>query len=475
MTRSRPVVLHGSQLPRLERRPAERTNAASEAADLAVKLGKPLFPWQRHVFDVSLGEVDRRWSAFEVGLVVPRQNGKTYLLLIRCLAGLLCFGERLILWSSQLGSTNDESFRALQEMVEEHDFLSLRIKGVRKTNGQTMVEFKGGQRVRFICRSENSGRGFSADCVMMDEAYELDDGVMGAMLPTLVARPNPQVWYTSSAPKATSHVLWRVRNRALTGQDVDRFAFCEWSVDPDAFDASSPESWAEANPSLGYNLRLDGLQAQFNALSRAEFVREFCGVPDPELDGTENRAFDPAAWAACWDGRPADVVDGRAVGFDVSVDGTFASVVGSGLDKTGLVRLEVIDHGKPGDWLVPLIVAACKKHKCPVVLDPAGLAGGYLPDLVAADVKVETVKGRDVYQACGRFQRLVKEGQVRHLGTGELGSAAATAEMQWSGDAFKWKRRTVDSPDLSPLYAATLAAWYSVVQPAKKSIISFSG
>jgi hypothetical protein len=60
-----------------------------------------LDPWQRFVLDRALGESkDGKWSAFEVGLVVPRQNGKGSILEARELAGLFLFDERLILHSA---------------------------------------------------------------------------------------------------------------------------------------------------------------------------------------------------------------------------------------------------------------------------------------------------------------------------------------------------------------------------------------
>jgi hypothetical protein len=82
-----------------------------------------------------------------------------------------------------------------------------------------------------------------------------------------------------------------------------------------------------------------------------------------------------------------------------------------------------------------------------------------LPDLVAAGVPVVTINQRELAAACGRFALAVANGQVRHLGSGDLNAAVATAVKSPRGDAFKWKRRVASAPDLSPLYAVTLAAW----------------
>ena len=99
MTISPSSVLRGVQRPRLLHLPDRiSSSAGQEAAELAASAGLVLDDWQRFVLDVGLSErADGQWSAFEVGLIVPRQNGKGSVLEARELAGLFLFGERLIL------------------------------------------------------------------------------------------------------------------------------------------------------------------------------------------------------------------------------------------------------------------------------------------------------------------------------------------------------------------------------------------
>src|SRR5512135_2349968 len=94
-------VLIGAHRPRLLVEPPRVSSAGSEAVDLAASAGLTLDDWQAYSLDVALGERrDGKWSAFEVGLVVPRQNGKGGVLEARELAGLFLFDERLILHSA---------------------------------------------------------------------------------------------------------------------------------------------------------------------------------------------------------------------------------------------------------------------------------------------------------------------------------------------------------------------------------------
>ncbi|MGY4986484.1 hypothetical protein [Streptomyces nigrescens] len=64
------------------------------------------------------GRMEPRWAAFEVGLVVSRQNGKGSLLEARELAGLFLFGERLIIHSAHQFDTSKEAFERILMLVE---------------------------------------------------------------------------------------------------------------------------------------------------------------------------------------------------------------------------------------------------------------------------------------------------------------------------------------------------------------------
>ena len=131
--------------------------------------------------------------------------------LARELAGLFLFGEQLILHSAHEFKTAAEAFRRVLALVEGSDDLRRHVKKVRTSHGDEGIELMTGQRLRFVARSTGSGRGFSGDCVILDEAYKLPREALGALLPTLSARPNPQLWYTSSAGHRDSEVLRGVR------------------------------------------------------------------------------------------------------------------------------------------------------------------------------------------------------------------------------------------------------------------------
>lgn len=73
--------LIGSQVPRIESVPPWVTTVADDAVELAALVGVTLDPWQHRVLQGALGQtLTGRWSAPEVGLVIPRQQGKSFCL-----------------------------------------------------------------------------------------------------------------------------------------------------------------------------------------------------------------------------------------------------------------------------------------------------------------------------------------------------------------------------------------------------------
>jgi phage terminase large subunit-like protein len=216
------AVLLGSQVPRFRLVPPARSSAGQDAVELAASAGLVLDPWQAGVLEGALGErEDGKWAASEVGLIVPRQNGKGGILEARELAGLFLFGERVLLHSAHEFKTSTEAFRRLRDLVVNTDDLMRQVapRGIHTAHGDEGIELRSGQRIRFVARSTGSGRGFTGDCIVLDEAYNLRAADMSAMVPTLSARPNTQIWYASSAPLpiVESDTLRRLCRRGREG------------------------------------------------------------------------------------------------------------------------------------------------------------------------------------------------------------------------------------------------------------------
>jgi phage terminase large subunit-like protein len=276
------ALLLGDQRPRIASVPPSVWSEGDRAAELAEAVGLRLDNWERWVLEQGLGRTGGgQWSAFEKGLIVARQNGKGAILEALELAALFLddFGAELILHSAHEFKTASEAFRRIQGRIENHPSFRRRVRQVYLQRGAESIELKNGKRLRFIARTGGSGRGFSADLVILDEAYELGNDAMAALLPTLSARPNPQIWYTSTAGLPSSSQLGAVRARALAG-DAASLAFFEWSVDPDAYDPADPRCWAQANPGMGIRITPEYIAKERSALAPEEFARERLSVGD---------------------------------------------------------------------------------------------------------------------------------------------------------------------------------------------------
>ena len=295
MTTSQGGVLLGGP-PRHRSVPVAPTSAGQETVELAASAGLILDDWQQDVLHGSLGDrVDGKWAASQVGLIVPRQDGKGSILEARELGGLFLFGERMIIHSAHEFKTAQEAFRRVLLLVESTPDLDRLVMRVRTSHGEEGIELLTGQRLRFVARSTGSGRGFSGDCVILDEAYRLLAVAVSALVPTMAAMPNPQTWFTSSAPLpiVESDVLRGVckRGRAGTSRRLAYFEFCAEvpvEVEKEMADPQSPrvhflnwvadpEVWAEANPAYGIRIGPEFCADELELLGPEDYARERLG------------------------------------------------------------------------------------------------------------------------------------------------------------------------------------------------------
>ncbi len=457
----------GNQTPRFRLVPKAKVSLGDQCIQFAARCGLDLDPWQADVLRGAMGvRPDGRWAAFEVGVVVPRQNGKGSILEARQLAGLFSRErpERLQVHSAHEFKTCYEHFRRVKDLGEGCDILARQLKprtGIRTGAGDQAIELRNGNRLRFIARSRASGRGFAGDVVYLDEAFRLSDQAMGALLPTLSARPNPQIWYTSSAPHRDSEVLHRIRDRGRAGGD-DRLFYAEWACEPDT-DPTDRDGWYRANPALGIRISEDFIHAEHGALSATEFARERLGIPEePE---TVVSVIPVDVWAALLD-EDSRVESHRQLALDVSPDRRWASFGTAGRRWDGLLHVETRDRRPGTGWVVDRAAELAEGHKVPIRIDKSSPAASFILPLRERGVDVVEVSTQEHAQACGQFIDACLNGHVRHLAQLSLDSALRGAVLRASGDAELWGRRS-SKVDITPLVAVTLALGGVPQEPQK--------
>ncbi len=448
-------VRQGSQRPRLKHLPSLRAGSAGpDAVEWAAEAGLVMDEWQAWVLLEALAErVDERWSAFEVCLICPRQNGKGSVLEALELYHLFVLHTPLIVHSAHEFKTAREHFMRIRRLIEDTPELFEQVDYIHVGNNDQSIRLKDGCRLNFLARSSGSGRGFSGDLVVLDEAYDLPEAAIGAMGPTLSARPNPQIWYTSSAPRADSHVLHKVRNRGIS-QTGDRLFFAEWGNESGSED--NEENRARANPGYPHRLTPENLEAEADMMSGlgTEYARERLGIPD--IEDSTSGVFGPGVWPALKD--EGSQIDGPGIiALDVSPNFEFASFAAAGTRSDGRTHEELVDRRPGTAWVVARAQTLCERYG-PLIVDPRGPVSGLLDDLKSAGVELVELADGDFPKACAALQKDVLDGTFRHLGQAPLDAAVAGAQIRPSGDAWRWSRSS-SYVDISPLVAVTVAFW----------------
>lgn len=378
-----------------------------EAVELAASAGLVLDPWQADCLTDALGEgADGKWSAMEVGLIVARQNGKGSILEARALAGLLLFGSRLVMWTAHELKTAKEAFRRVEDLFANSDDLRRRVKRVIHTNGEEGIELLSGARLRFLARSKGSGRGFSGDDVFLDEAYALTEEQRDALMPTLSARPNPQIWYTSSPPldAVSGEPLFTVKDRGEQGAaglcwlDFGAEGHLE---DLSKIDLDDRALWAATNPALGYRIPESFVERERAAMTPRGFARERLGVWPLRASGRRWMVFPEAVWKARFDpsSTPQDPV---AFSIDVNPTRSHAAIGVAGKRADGDMHAELIEYREGTNWVAQRAKALKQRWTtCAFAVDPTGPAGSLIPQLAEAGIEVFEINTRRCAQAFG--------------------------------------------------------------------------
>ena len=443
--------------------------AGTEAIELARLAGLELDPWQQTVLRSSLGErADGKWAAATVGLVCPRQNGKNAILEARELAGLFLFGEMVIIHTAHEQGTASRQFERLTDLIEGTPELNRRKKKIIRGKGSEAIELKSGAIIFFKTRTSGGARGWSIDLIVFDEAYELPDSAISAIVPTRSAMPNAQTWYTSSAVDQQKHhhgtALSRQRERGIAGKP--RIAYFEWSAegdDPGAVPpevAGDPAAWADANPGYGYRLTEEAISLEFDGdMGPREFAVERLGIGDwPRADGDE-RIIPRAEWLAC--GDPNSTPTGApAFGIDGDPGRRWASIVVAAKRDDEAIHLQVVERQSGVHWLVDTCAEIQKANPdASFVVDGRGPVAPMMDALRDADIRIQEIDTRGYLWACSRFVDAVRTQGVRFMPPEpDLDDAMAGATARPVGDAWAWNRRN-SSVDISSLVAATLAMW----------------
>lgn len=452
-----------------------------EVGEIAALAGLRPYPEQQLLLDETFAldrENPNRPASFSVAAICARQQLKTGLLKQMGLGWLFVMPQPLTVWTAHEFSTSQEALTDMIGLIASSPDLDRRVAKVRTGSiapGIDILPQYGGARLRFKARTGSGGRGLTGSKVILDEAFALEAGMMGALLPTMISREEAQVVYASSAGLAKSSTLRGVRDRGRTG--AARTTYAEWlserrecaspicthEVGSEGCALDDMDLWRKAciitarrdwdNMGVIADLRRE--------LEPAEFMRECLGWWDEPLG---DAPITEATWGLP---DPMSATEYPSFALDVSPDRAHAALVVAGPRKgDDRVHVEITSNDRefdyrPGTTWVRFRVRDILAKRGSLTLSIVGgsAAESLVPDLEEDGVTIERLSSAETISACGRFYDLAHAGRLAHLGQDELTTAVTGARQKFVDDrAFKWIRAG-SMGDISPMYAATIAVW----------------
>lgn len=460
----------GSQDPSVRVCPKYKETDGKDAAKLLAAAGLKIDPWQADALCDWMGR-DRWgiWSAPSCGLSVPRQNGKTCIVTGRAAAGMLLYNEWVI-YTAHLQKTATETFMEIRAIFES-DALKDYVREIKAAIGREQIILKNGGRIMFVARTRNGGRGLHGDCLIFDEAQEIEDTHLESFLPALSASKNPQTIYIGTPPDAncTGTVFRNMRQKVLD-DNSEKTAWAEFSVN-EIGDVADRERWAKTNPALGRRIRESTIAAECEQMAPDSFARERLGWWMPIIEKKEDFAIDKDAWNACASNEKKP--DGKtAYGVKFSADGMEISLCGAVVDKDNVARISLIERRPTSDgvkWLADWLNARYSKACCVVIDGRNGV--DVLIDKIAQTWRMKgsviRASTKDMMAAVSTLSNEINEQTITWYKPQEMlnESAVTSVKRPLSGGwAFGGENST-------PIEACALALWgvrTSRRNPAKK-------
>ncbi len=416
-------------------------------------------PWQQHVADVAL-EVDPKTGRLayrRVILTVPRQSGKTTLMLALFMHRMLGMGSpQVATYAAQNG------LEARMRLQREWHGVGNRPGGTLQKSaalrdtytpswatGAEALLFHNGSRLQVVAGTEKSGHGQTIDLAMVDEAFAQRDGRLEqALSPAMVTRPEPQLWFISTAGSPTD--TW-FRDKVERGRENadgnDGLAFFEWSA-PDDAEINDRQAWRACMPALGHTINESVVAAECLGMAPDEFRRAYL---NQWVDRGADGAWDFAKWSALADpgaARGANPVFAVAT----APDSSWTAIAVAWKRPDGAAQVMVADYREGTAWVAQR-VAELRQWSGRVAVNTA--ARSIVADAIRPSDQEQT-------QAHNAMATAVEGGTVRHGNQAEMNVSVRAAGWVPSGDSRKLDRK--GGADISPLDAAALAL-YVLSQP----------
>lgn len=425
-------------------------------------------PWQRRVVDVALEIREDGLPAYRrVVLTVPRQSGKTTLL-------LALFVHRAIGWPK---SPQNMTYAAQNGVDARKKFVDDQMpilkfspfKGLYKprlTSGHEAILWSNGSRHTISAATEKTGHGQILDLAVIDEAFAQPDARLEqAFSPAMVTRRDAQFWVVSTAGTADSLYLFEKveAGRAHVDDTDSGVAYFEWAAD-ESEDPDDPATWWGCMPALGYTVTEDIIRSEHAGMTAPDFARAYLNQWTVTAEGA---VIPDEMWAA--HAEPDAPMVPSAFAVDVSPLRDRATIVACGVTTGGRPLVEitaedvdgeaVLDYRPGTDWVVPRLLRLCDRWEIRSVWMHGIAADALRADIEKAGITVNALTSTQMSTACGVFydSAVLPQGRgLAHTDQRDLTRALKVARRAETDTGWQWGRRK-SAGDISPLVAATVA------------------
>jgi hypothetical protein len=423
------------------------------------KMGVEFDAWQDGAGQLILGvdEAGQYTATVEgVGMSLPRQVGKTYLIGHMMFALSVRYPGLLILWTAHHGDTSAETFTAMEGLSHKPLIAPHILKRYTSDNHKEII-FRNGSRILFGARARGFGRGIpGVDIIVCDEAQILPERAMDDMLAAMNTAKNGLAIFVGTPPKPTdpADAFKRMRAEAMADENSDGLVWIECGADPDA-DPDDHDQWERANPSYPHRTPMTSMMRLRKRLSPDSWLREGLGIWDDD-------AID--VFAGQWGDLLRELPTGlepAALAVATGIEQTHSSITAAAVDEDGVVHVRSLQYGPGVGWLVEAAKTWSERFNVPVAIDGRGPAAPLVSALEFEGIDLRVLSTDEVCNASSEIARLVSNELLAHRADPELDGAVKNAAKRPVLDRWAWGRR-ISAGDISPLEGVTLAAWIAL-------------
>lgn len=446
------------------RNPDLRTQGGKIGA-LASAFGKPLYPHQQYIADVST-ELNPPGShlTYRYQLVIiaePRQVGKTTLMRPVMAHRCIVRPRTPVFMTAQLGKDARERWAGVVTELEHSAGLAPFLRKI-EGKGSERLWFPNNSFISPFAPGPEALHGETPPLVSIDEgwAFSAEEGanLRRAIRPAQITLRDRQLWIMSAAGNADSE-WWNELveiGRASVNDPGSRIAYFEHSMDPEA-DPYDETSW-DFHPGLDGLITLEDLreEAKPENNKHVDWLRGYMNIATTTRDTT---VLDLEAWDAAGTSEPlTPPEDGPVYGYDVAIDRTAASVWRAWRNEAGQLVLAVQETREDTDWLPDYLANLYADGEPTIGADDGGPVRVVTDRLRRHQIPITTLDGKSFTTSWAAIKAALAHGELIHDGSPAMRAALEVAAERTIGDVTALSRRHSLGP-IDPPVAATVAAW----------------